>query len=187
MTGGKLTTTNTGSLSGVTDISVASGATYEVDADQEVGSITGSGSISLGANQLTAGGSGADTTFGGVISGPGGLTKTGGGTLTLGGANAYTGSTAINNGVVVVSGSLSDETDVFIGEGSVYELDQGPCRFHRRWRSIVLNTPTNRWQCVGHNIFRVMSGKVISQRLVPGCSRLAVTTPQVQPLLTKES
>ena len=79
MTGGKLTTTNTGSLSGVTDISVASGATYEVDADQEVGSITGSGSISLGANQLTTGGSGADTTFGGVISGTGGLTKTGGG------------------------------------------------------------------------------------------------------------
>ena len=103
-------------------MSVASGATYEVDADQEVGSITGSGSISLGANQLTTGGSGADTTFGGVISGTGGLTKTGGGTLTLGGANTYTGSTAINNGAVVVSGSLSDATAVSVSAGTTYEI-----------------------------------------------------------------
>ena len=76
----------------------------------------------MGANQLTAGGSGVDSIFGGVISGPGGLTKTGGGTLTLGGANTYTGSTDINNGAVVVSGSLSDATAVSVSEGTTYEI-----------------------------------------------------------------
>ena len=40
----------------------------------------------------------------------------------MSGANTYTGQTLINGGTLLVSGSLSDLTDVLIGEGSVYEL-----------------------------------------------------------------
>ena len=47
-------------------------------------------------------------TYGGIITGAGGLTKTGSGTLTLSGTNTYTGATT----TIQVSGSLSDGTDV---------------------------------------------------------------------------
>lgn len=50
---------------------------------------------------------GTTLTYGGVISGVGGLTQTGGGTLTLSGANTYAGNTTVTNGHMVVSGATA--------------------------------------------------------------------------------
>lgn len=63
-------------------------------------SLAGSGSVTLGAKNLTI--TNANDTFSGVISGTGALTLTGG-TQTLSGVNTYSGGTAISGGTLAVS------------------------------------------------------------------------------------
>ena len=89
--------------------------------NQTVTDLSGSGAVTLGTATLTAG-STTDTTFSGVISGNGGLTKVGTGTLTLSGINTYTGITTINGGGVLKMGAdnvLSSNTDVTINNGTL--------------------------------------------------------------------
>ena len=84
-------------------MTVDGGATYNVAASDTVASIAGAGSITLGSNTLTSGGSNASTTFSGVISGSNGnIVKAGTGTLTLTGNNSYTGSTTISAGLLKI-------------------------------------------------------------------------------------
>src|SRR5438309_2268645 len=80
-----------------------------------IGSLTGEGSVLLGANTLTIGSNNQSTTFSGVIQDSGGLTKTGTGTLTLTGSNLYTGNTTVTGGVLEVSNRRGSGT----GTGSV--------------------------------------------------------------------
>ncbi|MFM7307481.1 MAG: beta strand repeat-containing protein, partial [Actinomycetota bacterium] len=86
-------------------VSVSLGATLSLATfDDIVGSFAGAGTISLGSGRLTGGGNNTDTTFSGIITGTGGITKKGTGTLTLSGsASDYTGTTAIDEGVVSIS------------------------------------------------------------------------------------
>ncbi|NCW10239.1 MAG: hypothetical protein EBW40_10970, partial [Gammaproteobacteria bacterium] len=89
-----------------TAVTVASGATYDSDTTDTIGSIDGAGAIEINTGTtLTVGGNNTSTTHTGVISGAGNLIKEGTGTLTLQGTNTYTGDTTVNNGALTVSGS----------------------------------------------------------------------------------
>ena len=94
-----------GNIADGTDLSVASGATYQTgDADRVVGALSGAGSIAIAIGQDFAVQSGS---FSGVISGDGSLTHAGTGTLTLSGANIYEGGTTVSEGTLVVTGAGS--------------------------------------------------------------------------------
>jgi autotransporter-associated beta strand protein len=85
-----------------------------------MGSLNGSGIISMGSKTLTIGATNLDSTFGGVIQdGPTGsnarLVKEGTGTLTLTGPNTYTGGTTINAGILLANSSTGSTT----GPGAV--------------------------------------------------------------------
>ena len=93
-----------------------------------VGSIEGSGTFSLGQNQLTVGSNNLSTTVDGVIidgSGFAGglLVKVGGGTLTLAGTNTYTGGTTISDGTVQVTNNSSVGTGAVTMDGGTFQAD----------------------------------------------------------------
>ena len=85
--------------------------------------------VELGSNRLTVGKNNLDTTFTGVISGDGSLTKIGGGRLILTGANTYTGRTVVKRGTLsvsdrtggltVIAGSVEVDGGTFGGSGLV--------------------------------------------------------------------
>ncbi len=100
-------------------LSVAADATYELNgADRTLGTLSGAGNVVLGGNNLTTGDS-TNSTFSGVISGTGGLTKAGTGTLELTGPNTYSGPTAVTGGVL--SGVIS-AAELAISGGATYAL-----------------------------------------------------------------
>jgi fibronectin-binding autotransporter adhesin len=60
------------------------------------------------------------TVYNGTISGAGGFAKQGLGTLTLGGQNTFTGGTLVQNGALIVSGSLANASPLSIGNGALF-------------------------------------------------------------------
>ncbi len=85
-----------------------------------IGSLEGSGSVSLGGNNLTEGFNNLSTSFSGTIADGGALnltgaslTKIGTGTLTLTGANTYSGGTVLDSGALAFGNSQA------LGLGSV--------------------------------------------------------------------
>ena len=97
-----------------------SGLTIQVDGEvfvqgwrDTVGSLAGDGQLDLGLGGGASFGVGAadvDSTFTGLISGMGGLTKVGLSTLTLMGNNTHQGDTTVSNGTLIVNGSISNST-----------------------------------------------------------------------------
>ncbi len=83
-------------------------------ASQSIASLTGAASseVDLGAYILTIGSPSAlaTTTFAGVISGSGGLTKDGDSTQILSGANTYDGLTTVSDGTLLINGPQSGAT-----------------------------------------------------------------------------
>jgi autotransporter-associated beta strand protein len=104
-----------------------------------IGGLAGSGSLLLTDTILFTGGSGysngipvaltvgynnANTTYSGVLSGPGSLVKVGTGMLTLSGANIYTGNTTINGGTLVLAqATLTTNGTVSIATGAKLQLN----------------------------------------------------------------
>ncbi|WP_291312922.1 autotransporter-associated beta strand repeat-containing protein, partial [Devosia sp. 66-14] len=81
------------------------GVTLLVTNSETIGSLAGGGAtggtVQIAAGQtLTTGGADTSTSFAGVISGSGGLTKTGTGTFTLSGSNTYAGTTTVSGGTL---------------------------------------------------------------------------------------
>jgi autotransporter-associated beta strand protein len=106
-----------GSDGGTSAITTDAGSTIDISGltsgQMNLGSIAGSGMVSLGDNTLIVGGNDQSTSFTGVISGQGGLTKTGSGTLTLGGNNDFSGD------LTVEQGGLSISKDQNLGDGGL--------------------------------------------------------------------
>ncbi len=127
VTAGILIAEGGNALGDASAVSVALGAQLIIrpsGATETVGSLGGAGAITLDGATLAAGGDNSSTTFSGVISGSGGLTKAGTGVMTLSGANGYTGDTNVTGGGLVVAGSL--DSDVYVydqatlsGSGSI--------------------------------------------------------------------
>jgi len=87
-----------------------------------LGSIEGTGTITLGANNLTVGNNNLSTNFAGVIRGAGSLTKIGTGKLTLSGSNKYSGGTIVNDGTILVNnkrGSATGKRPVQVNSGTL--------------------------------------------------------------------
>ena len=130
------TTVNTGTLSaGINNavgsgsaVTVNSGATFNLNTYADtVGSIAGTGNIALGSGALTTGADGTSTTFSGIISGTGTLTKSGTGTLSLSGTNTYTGATTISAGVLSIQsadalGNASNTSNTTVANGAALQL-----------------------------------------------------------------
>jgi autotransporter-associated beta strand protein len=110
--------THLGSLPSSTNVTIASGATLDLNgATQQIGSLAGvaGSNLSLGAGRLTVN-SPASTQFAGLISGTGSLVKQGAGTLTLTGTNSYTGGTTVQAGTLVIGNSA--RTPVLASNGT---------------------------------------------------------------------
>lgn len=76
-----------------------------------IGSLAGGGAsggnVTLGAGTLTTGTNNASTSYGGIISGSGGIVKTGTGTQTLTGANTYSGTTTVGSGILTAQNAAA--------------------------------------------------------------------------------
>ena len=84
-------------------MTVASGAVLDLNSfNQTLGSLAGAGNVTLGAATLNAGGNNSGTTYSGVLSGTGNLTKSGSGLLILNGVNTYSGATTVAAGTLEV-------------------------------------------------------------------------------------
>jgi len=89
----------------------AAGATLNLaNFSQTIGSLAGGGAsggnVVLGTGTLTVGGNNANTSYAGVISGSGAVSKVGTGTLTIAGTQTYTGTTMVSVGTLIVNGQL---------------------------------------------------------------------------------
>ena len=107
------------SLAATGIVDIATGATLDLSAGsgtQTVGTLTGAGTLDLGAVLLTIGGP-TDGTFSGSIGGSGSVDKIGTGTETLTGANTYTGGTTIDAGTLALGagGSLAADGALTLG------------------------------------------------------------------------
>jgi fibronectin-binding autotransporter adhesin len=96
---------------------------YSVAVGSIAGGGTNGGNIQLGDQTLTTGGRNTNTSYAGVISGTGNLTKIGTGTQTFTRAQTYTGTTFINGGVVALSstGSLASSV-IDIGLDGTFDV-----------------------------------------------------------------
>ena len=120
MTGGLVTVGGTLSTGTYGTINLNSGGTLQIG----VGGTTGVLGVSTLTNNGTLVFNRSDaSTYSGIISGTGAVTKQGTGRLTLDGANAYSGVTTISGGVLALSGTGAIGTGgLNLGSGGVFDI-----------------------------------------------------------------
>src|SRR5204862_1451162 len=84
--------------------------------------LTGTGSVVFTNGTALVLSNSTPTTFGGVISGDGSLTKIGANVQTLSAASTYSGATRVDDGLLAVSGSLAS-TNLFVTSGGNFGWD----------------------------------------------------------------
>lgn len=123
ITGGTLTLAANERLSNSTAVTVSAGATFDLNNRVEtIGSIAGNGSILIGTGQLIAGGTNANTSFGGTITGTGNLTKAGTGTLTITSNLGYDGNLTVAGGTVQFDTNNTLGGELTLGTGTTLRL-----------------------------------------------------------------
>ncbi|NMK47007.1 autotransporter domain-containing protein [Achromobacter sp. Bel] len=111
ISGGTLALGAGGSLAPTAGVTVNAGGTLDLSAggNRGLGSLSGLGTVALGANTLTL----QTGNFAGTISGTGGLDKAGPGALTLSGINSYTGLTRVlMGGTLIANGTIGGSVAV---------------------------------------------------------------------------
>ena len=92
-----------GTLADTTNVTVASGATYDVDNTDTIKSLSGPGNVELHNGITLTTGDTNNQIISGIVDGDGNLEKAGSGTLTLSGINIYTGTTTISSGTISIA------------------------------------------------------------------------------------
>jgi autotransporter-associated beta strand protein len=95
-------------------VTVAAPGILRLTAAETIGSLAGTGNVRLSTFTLNAGGDNTSTTFSGLLTGAGALTKAGTGTLTLSGRSTYAGLTTISAGTVQL-GATGTATNTPLG------------------------------------------------------------------------
>ncbi|HEV2973010.1 MAG TPA: autotransporter-associated beta strand repeat-containing protein [Pirellulales bacterium] len=123
-----------GSIAAVSAVTVSAGATFDISdpTDVTVGSIAGAGNYRLGGETLTFGGLGTDTVVSGLIGdggiggGTGGsIVKLGTGNTTFSGITSYTGTTAVDFGMLTVSGTVFASSATTVAAGATMSFVNG--------------------------------------------------------------
>ena len=134
ISGGTLLLSNEGTISTNALDLAASDATLNISnitaATVNVAAFSGvaGSTVSMGAKNMSFGGNNASTTFAGVVTGSGNLTKNGTGTTTLSGANTYTGSAIVSAGTLQLNNAtgsaLGSITNLSVATNSVLLVSQ---------------------------------------------------------------
>ena len=109
--GGTLQLAAGGSFNAASSLALSSGATMDLNNKaQTFSAVQGTGgTVALGSGSLAVSNA-ADNSFGGAITGTGGVTKNGAGMMELTGTNTYTGTTTVGAGTLAINGNNSAAT-----------------------------------------------------------------------------
>ena len=111
-----------GSVSGRVNLAASGAQVYSTSGGATYGSLAGVAGThaDVGGFTLTVGGDNSDSTFAGSITGTGSFVKTGSGTMLLSGdSSTYTGTTTVNDGTLMVNGSLAASAVVVNNNGAL--------------------------------------------------------------------
>ena len=112
-------------------------ANSQANTTYNIGGLSGTKDIAMGTNSLYVGSLNSDTTYSGVLSGTGGITKVGTGIFTLTGNNTYSGTTTISAGTLQVG---NDTTTGTLGTGAV--TNNGTLSYKRNAYTVINNVIT---------------------------------------------
>lgn len=144
---------------------ILSGATLDLNGFNEtIGSLSNSGNVMLtdGA-MLTTGGNNSNTTWTGLMSGSGGITKEGTGTFTIASIEqTYTGPTIINNGILSTGNFLPAATDLTVNSPGIFTFTNSETIGSLSGDGVVRLTGTSaRNLTIGNDNSTEFSGQII--------------------------